>query len=231
MKPLHLISYLAPSIPADFFRLIAADLGATLEFNDTISGPLAGDPEPFSTGRADIGFVCSPTYRWLQPKVELLPLPVPADPRCNGRPVYFGHVIARADREVRTFEDLRGSVWAYNDRNSRSGWFAMLQRAGEGFFSGYIHAGSHLRSIEMVRSGAADAASIDSNVLLRQNVSGLRVVESWGPFGIQPAIVRADLDRESKTRAAEALLTLHERHALERFGFTGFVKPDPALYG
>ena len=227
---MHLISYLSPSIPAEFFRLIAKDLGATIEFNESISGPLAGDDEPFTNGRADIGFVCSPTYRWLQRKVELLPLPVPADPRSNGRPVYFGQVIVRADRAVRTLEDLHGSVWAYNDRNSRSGWFAMLERAGARFFSGYVHSGSHLRSIEMVRSGAADAASIDSNVLLRQNVSDLRIIETWGPFAIQPAIVRADLDAELKARAVTALLTLHERHALEPFGFTRFVAPDAALY-
>ena len=31
MKRLHIISYLAPSVPADFFRLIAGDLDATLE--------------------------------------------------------------------------------------------------------------------------------------------------------------------------------------------------------
>jgi phosphonate transport system substrate-binding protein len=167
---------------------------------------------------------------WLQRKVELLPLPVPADPRSNGRPVYFGQVIVRADRGMQTFEDLRGSVWAYNDRNSRSGWFAMMERAGAEFFSGYIHSGSHLRSIEMVRSGAADAASIDSNVLLRHAVSDLRIVDTWGPFAIQPVIVRADLDAESKSRAASALFTLHERHALEPFGFTRFVAPDPLLY-
>jgi hypothetical protein len=57
LKPLHLISYLSPSIPAEFFRLIANDLGATIEFNESISGPLAGDDEPFTAGRADIGFV------------------------------------------------------------------------------------------------------------------------------------------------------------------------------
>src|SRR5205814_7164711 len=108
VKRLHIISYLAPSIPAEFFRLIARDLDATLEFNETISGPLQGDDEPFTSGRADVGFVCAPTYRWLRPKVELLPLPVPGDPRADGRPIYFGDVIARPG--VRSLEELRGGV-------------------------------------------------------------------------------------------------------------------------
>ena len=230
MKPLHIISYLSPSIPADFFRVIASDLEATLEFNEAISGPLAGDDEPFSDGRADVGFVCSPTYRWLQRKVELLPLPVPIDPIANGRPLYYGQVIVRANSSIKTFEDLRGRTWAFNDRNSRSGWLWMLERAGAEFFSRHIHSGSHLRSIDLVRSGAADAASIDSNVLLRQDAGDLRVLESWGPFAIQPAIVRVGLESSAKNRVAHALLTLHQRQALEPFGFTRFVPPDESLY-
>ncbi|HUJ12177.1 MAG TPA: PhnD/SsuA/transferrin family substrate-binding protein [Thermoanaerobaculia bacterium] len=228
--PLRIISYLAPSIPSEFFRLVAEDLGASIEFNETISGPLEGDDEPFTSARSDVGFVCSPTYRWLQPRVELLPLPVPLDPRAQERPVYFGDVVVRKDSAFERFDQLRGRVWAYNDRNSRSGWFSMRERAGESFFGRCVHSGSHLRSIEMVRSGAADAASIDSNVLLRHATRDLRVIESWGPFGIQPAIVRADLERDVKTSIARRLLTLHERHALEPFGFRRFVEPEAGLY-
>lgn len=227
---MKLISYLAPSIPADFFRLIADDLGASIEFDESISGPLPGDDEPFTTGRVDVGFVCSPTYRWLRPKVTLLPLPVPVDARANGRPVYFADVVVRAEMNATSLDDLRGKTWAYNDRNSRSGWFSMLERCGEGFFSDLVASGSHLRSLEMVRDGVVDAAAIDSNVLLLDGAAGLRVIDTWGPFAIQPAIIRATVDAVEKTRIATALLTLHERHDLSRFGYQRFVEPDESLY-
>jgi ABC-type phosphate/phosphonate transport system substrate-binding protein len=228
VKRLHIISYLAPSVPEEFFRLIADDLDATLEFNDVISGPLPGDEEPFTTGRADVGFVCSPTYRWLRPKVELLPLPLPSDPRAEGRPVYFGDVIVRSG--IHSLEELRGGVWAYNDRNSRSGWFSMIERLGETFFSRMVHSGSHLRSIEMVRSGAADAAAIDSNVFRSQKPDDVIVLGSWGPFAIQPTIIPKSAEQSVKSRVANALLTLHERHALSTFGFERFVASDERLY-
>jgi phosphonate transport system substrate-binding protein len=178
----------------------------------------------------DIGFVCSPTYRWLRPNVELLPLPVPVDGRSNGRPVYFGDVVVRSHDRARRVDDLRGKIWAYNDRNSKSGWFEMLDQCGPDFFSQLVASGSHLESIDMVRSGEADAASIDSNVLRLHGTTGLRIIESWGPFAIQPAIIRSGVDAGEKRRIAAALLTIHERHDLSGFGFSRFVEPDEALY-
>lgn len=238
---LRLITYLSPSIPSAFYELIARELGAELLFEETISGPLPGDDEPFSRGEADLGFVCSPSFRFLNASgrmVDLLPLPVPADPRADGRPVYFADIVVRAGSPLRTFADLRGGRWAYNDRNSKSGWFSMVERIApetpEGFFGSIVSSGAHLQSLELVGSGAVDAAAIDSNVLAlhRHLHPELRVLEAWGPFAIQPAIVRASLPELEKQRIANALLTLHERHseALGRFGVTRFVPGDEAAY-
>ena len=63
---LRLITYLAPSIPEELFRRGAERLDASLELVTRISGPLEGDDDPFADGRADVGFVCAPTYRWMR---------------------------------------------------------------------------------------------------------------------------------------------------------------------
>jgi phosphonate transport system substrate-binding protein len=236
---IRLISYLAPSIPEEFFSLVARHIERTtgvpssIVFEKRISGPLAGDDDPFGDGRADVGFICAPSVRFLGGEVSVLPAPVPSDPRANGRPVYFADVVVHASSSLRTLDDLRGTTWAYNDPNSKSGWFSMLERVGSAaFFGRCVQSGSHLRSLDMVASGEADAAAIDSNVLRLHARGDLRVIESWGPFPIQPVVVRAALDDATKRRIAHALLTMHEEHAesLALFGFSRFVESDPDTY-
>lgn len=86
---LRLVSYLAPSLPEELFLRIArhveaiCHVGTSVRFERAISGPLEGDLDPFADGTADVGFVCAPSYRWLRPTVEQLPVPVPLDPRAD----------------------------------------------------------------------------------------------------------------------------------------------------
>jgi phosphonate transport system substrate-binding protein len=172
-----------------------------------------------------------------------MPVMVPTDPRAGGRPVYFADVVVPAHSPARQLTDLRGKRWAYNDRNSKSGWFAMAERVApfggpEAFFDRLIAAGSHLRSIALLTCGGADGATIDSNVLalqfLRHPELGqqLRVIESYGPFPIQPVVVRASADTSTKRDIASALLTIHERRGaqLAACGFGRFVTVDPSVY-
>jgi phosphonate transport system substrate-binding protein len=248
VERLSVISYLSPSIPAGLFRLIGEhirehyDIDTEVAFEERISGPLAGDDDPFASGRADIGFLCAPSYRYLRPNLELLPVPVPQDARAGGRPVYFSDVIVARHSMATKLNDLRGGRWAFNDRNSKSGWFSLIDRlapeAPETFFSEVIAAGSHLRAIGLVADGSADAAAIDSNALRLQLqqipslAASVRIMESWGPFPIQPSVIRASIDPALKRRIAGALLTIHETRGRElaAFGFSRFVETDPVAY-
>jgi len=238
---LRLISYLAPSIPHDFFELIRkmisvkTGMDVQLQFNEQISGPLEGDENPFADHSADIGFVCAPTFRWLKAQLELLPVPVPTDIRANGKAVYFADVVVRNGLPFFSFADLRGKRWAYNDRNSRSGWFSMLDRIAPHspteYFSEVVQSGSHLESLQWILKGQTDAAAIDSNALLYQvrrnkiEVSEFKIVETWGPFPIQPIVIRADLSFSLKESIHNCLLRAHETFGSEllSFGFTSFI--------
>jgi len=248
VQKIRIISYLSPSIPAGLYHLIgdrireSCGVDTSVMFDERISGPLMGDPDPFSAGTADVGFLCAPSFRYLMRNVDLLPVPVPLDPRSAGLPVYFSDVIVPADSSATSLADLRDTTWAYNDRNSKSGWFALLERiapvAPDAFFSALIAAGSHLKAIEYVSMGLAGAAAIDSNALRLQLeehpelASRLRVLESWGPFAIQPSVIRSSIDDGLKQRIASALLTLHNVRGreLSSFGFQRFVESDRAAY-
>jgi len=242
---LRFITYLSPGIPLAFFEAVVdharRDLGCrtSLRTETRVSGPERGTEDPFSRDEVDVGFMCSPSFLWLRelrpPPVELLGVaPVFRDERNEGRPVYFCDVIVRRDSPIRSFVELRGGSWAYNDRCSLSGYYGLLQKLADTgddgrFFDRMLDSGSHLNSIEMVARGEADAATIDSNVLairLRSDPKlrdRLRVIESWGPFPVQPVVVRSGLHPDLNEELRAALLAVDsDSHTLLGFGLQRF---------
>jgi ABC-type phosphate/phosphonate transport system substrate-binding protein len=246
---LRFITYLSPGIPRALFEAVTDHVRRTIGCERTplrvetrVSGPERGSRDPFSEAEVDVGFMCAPSFIWLRelrpPPVELLgAAPVFRDERNAGRPVYFCDVVVRRDGPIRSFAGLRGRSWAYNDACSLSGYYSLLGRLAEAgederFFGRMICSGSHLNSIEAVMGGEADAAAIDSNVLgmrLREApglLEGLRVIESWGPFPIQPVVVRSALQPELKDGLRASLLAIdadpRTRRALSEFGLESF---------
>ncbi|MGH2365057.1 MAG: phosphate/phosphite/phosphonate ABC transporter substrate-binding protein [Chloroflexota bacterium] len=245
---LRVLSYLAPSLPERLFLLLAEHLQrqlglpVTTRFDSATSGPPVGGPNPLRRGEADLAFMCAPSYLRLRselpPSVDLVPAaPLFDDPRNAGRPVYFTHVVVRQDNPARRFQDLRSGCWAYNDEVSLSGWYCLLLELaslGESrdFFASLVQSGSHLASLRLVAQGEASAAAVDSNtwLWLRQqrpeSLAGLRVLTSWGPYPVQPAVFRADLSSALKRAIAQALLCLPvseaQRQELAGVGLLGF---------
>ena len=260
---LRLLTYLSPGLPLALFGAVAdhfrrcTELGGrriALASEEMVSGPDRGSVErsedPFSRGEADVGFLCAPIYLRLRecehPPAQLLGVaPVFADERAHGKPVYFCDVIVRRDSSSRSFSELEGSAWAYNDPCSLSGHGGLKARLGSPeaigtFFGQTIRSGSHPASVRLVADGGADVASIDSNVLkiLLDRTSALReeirVLESWGPYPIQPVVVRTDLDPALKVALRESLLKAQDdpltRLEIEAFGLKRFVAVDEEDY-
>jgi ABC-type phosphate/phosphonate transport system substrate-binding protein len=256
VSTLRFVTYLAPSLPREYFagvaQAVARALGndASLRCVTSSSAPLPGEADPFSLGEADVGFVCAPGYFWLSkltvPPVELVPAaPVFGDSRTNGEPVYFADVVVRRQSAARTFDELAGSKWVSNDPGSLSGHFVVIEKLGEihadpMFFGSMSFSGSHLASIAEVRAGRADAAAVDSNVLALERKRDpsigreLRIPESWGPYPIQPIVVRAGLGAAAKRAIAATLLALHRdrsvRPPLEAAGVRRFAPTSDTHY-
>jgi ABC-type phosphate/phosphonate transport system substrate-binding protein len=81
-----------------------------------------------------------------------------------------------------------------------------------------VHTGGHRQSLEMLAAETIDAASIDSNTLLDLGAlpAGLRVLETWGPFPVQPVVVRASLVDKTREVITSTLLSLHHDSATAR---------------
>jgi len=180
--------------------------------------------EEFAEGQIDVAFICGLPYVRMASEcncpVELLVAPVLVGKRYQHRPIYFSDVIVRHESPYTCFDDLRGCLWAYNERASHSGCnlvcYSLLERGKPfDYFGETVKSGSHLRSLEMVLEGEADATAIDSHLsdVLRSRdeelAARLRVVDVLGPSSIPPVVVAKRLDDELKCKLRETLVTMH----------------------
>ena len=236
---LQATTWLAPGLPMQLFTVacdaIAVGLDAEVSLRSDVrsSGPPAGEPDPFATGDCDLGFLCLPSYQRLAaidpPSIRLVAAaPVPSDPRCEGRPVYFAELLVRTGRGHASLRDLAGAVVAGNDAESLSGSVALIEALGRLDPPIAVEqrlTGSHHASMAALAAGEVDAAVVDSNTRLAAGLpDGCEVAEAWGPYPVQPIVLAARLDRGIGDRVAAALLAVAPEQ-LDGTGFVGFAKP------
>ena len=179
-------------------------------------------------GSVNVAFICGLPYVRLcgEQRGMLRPLAAPIldDARCQDRPVYFSDVIVRRDSPFRSFDELRGHRWAYNEPGSYSGCLLVrhnLLQMGEteAFFGSVTFTGRHQESIQKVVNGEADASAIDSHVLgveqLRNPELGaaIRVIASLGPSAVPLVVATAGLSDAVQERIRDALCELGEDSA------------------
>ncbi len=218
---IHFATFLSPILYATYEH-IARYLGEKVGFPTTLR--VGQSFEEFAKGQIDVAFICGLPYVRMTSlnncPVELLAAPVLIGKRYQHRPIYFSDVIVRSESQHTCFDDLRGCVWAYNERASHSGCnlvcHSLLERGkSPEYFGETVKSGSHLRSIEMVLQGEVDAAAIDSHLMdvLRSKdqelAARLRVVDMLGPSSIPPVVVSKMMDNELKCKMQETLVTMH----------------------
>jgi phosphonate transport system substrate-binding protein len=235
-RPIRFATFLAPNM-FQVYQFIAASVGERLGLRTELFTGTTFDQ--FEAGQADVGFICGLPYvqlaRQSPPPIELLAAPVLQGERYQGRPIYFSDVIVHRDSPFRSFADLRGRSWSYNDPDSHSGYNVTryrLVQMGEtrGFFGKVVQAGWHQKSIEMVAAGEVDASAIDSQVLaieVRERpelASRLRVVDALGPSTIQPVVAARQLPESLKADLRAVLLAMEDDPAAREQLAHGFVE-------
>lgn len=203
----------------------------------------------FDGGEIQILWLCGLPYVYKADMAgsdtELLAVPVPRGERYQGAPVYFSDVIVRRDRLFQTFGDLRGASWVYNESRSHSGFNVMRAHLADlgaygNFFDQVIESGAHSASLQMILSGRADSAAIDSTVLewlitQRPEIADeIRVIETLGPSPIPPWVATKRLPAALRVELRALLLCLHleprGRAMLAHAGFERFVAAEDRDY-
>ncbi|MGH2691989.1 MAG: phosphate/phosphite/phosphonate ABC transporter substrate-binding protein [Actinomycetota bacterium] len=246
-ETLRFASCLAPNV-LPMYEAVAAFVGERLNVPTTIEE--CDDYDRWAAAEQDdVHFVCSLPYvevaKLGPPEVEVIAAPVLEGERYGGKPVYYSDVIVARDAPFRSFAELRGTRWAYNEPRSHSGYGITrytLVRMGEtnGFFGEVIEAGFHQDSIRMVADGEIDASAIDSQVLeveLRDHPEigeRIRVIESLGPSSIQPVTVAKRLPEGFRREIQKALIEIGDhpdgRRALHLGLVRRFVPADDETY-
>lgn len=222
-------------------------LGITTEFVDCI--PWQERERQLDAGLIHMCWICGLPYVWKadagNSTVEVCVAPVMAAPRYAGAPVYYSDIVVRRDSAYRSFADLRGASWAYNEPNSHSGYNVLrhhLATLGEtgGYFSRAVESGAHQRSLHMIVNASIDASVVDSTVLEAEMArtpelrDEIRVIGTLGPSPMPPWVMQKSLAPGLRAGLRDTLLAMHEDAAgariLGQWGISHFTAVDDAAY-
>lgn len=231
-QPLRFVNFLCPALEPAYAR-VAAFVGARLSRPTTLRN--SSSFNELTSGQVDVAFICGLAYLRVRRSASLrvIAAPVLQGERYAGRAVYFSDVVVRAESPYTSFDDLRGTTFAYNEEASHSGYNVVaysLRRCGEQlpFFGRLIRTGSHIQSLRAVAAGVADAAAIDSHVwdfLCRDEaalVSALRPIHRLGPSTSPPVVIHARNAADAE-RVRSALVSMHEDADGSRWLATGSI--------
>jgi ABC-type phosphate/phosphonate transport system substrate-binding protein len=225
MESLRVTSCMAEN--ADFIcrqitQYIAERLKIAAEFINDI--PWQERERLLDAEQIHVCWICGLPYVWKadQPvsRIELLAAPVMSGERYRNRPIYFSDVVVHRESDIKTFADLRGASWVYNESRSHSGFNLVryhLAMRGEtwGYFGRVRASGAHQKSLQMILHHKADASAIDSTVLEMECrrrpwlLSSIRVIETLGPSPIPPWVIQKNLPREIRRELRELLPQMH----------------------
>jgi phosphonate transport system substrate-binding protein len=236
MDRLTFATYLAPNV-LPVYEAVTEEVGRRLGLATNLV--VETTYESCERDVYEVCFVCSLPYisferRGIRPAIPIV-APVLIGDRYGARPIYFSDVIVHRDAPYRSFLDLRGATWSFNESLSWSGYGITryhLTQLGEtdGFFGRVVEAGFHEESIRLVAAGEVDGSAIDSQVLavaLRDDTGlrdGLRVIDALGPSTIQPIAVSKRVPEDLREAIREVLLGMNNDAAVRRRLAQGMVQ-------
>lgn len=175
-------------------------------------------------------------------------LSVVAVPIYQGEPLYRSYLIVNARSAARDFDDLRGTVHAFSDPDSNSGFLvtrhllALRSSTPTQFFSRFFFTYGHRNVVRAVSAGLAPSGSVDGYIwdvlaeLEPRLTGGTRVLWRSEKMGFPPvASHRAPVDIGVTHALGAALIEARHdatgRAVLSALRLDGFTAADMSLFG
>lgn len=192
--------------------------------------------------KLDFAWICDYPYLHLKQEVRLLAVPL-----YQGQPHYRSYLIVRkSDAGVGSMADLAGSVFAYADPYSNTGYLSpryeirQLGRDPATFFRKTFFTWSHRKVVEAVASGLARGGAVDSYIwdtlahVEPALAARTRVVWRSPEYGFPPFVSHRSVTAEDFQQMQRHLLNMTAsgagRRLLEHLYLDGFTTGSPALY-
>ena len=193
-------------------------------------------------GNLDFAWICDYPFLHMKDLVRLLAIPLN-----QGRPYYRSYLIVAAnDVKRQSMRDLKGTVFAYADPYSNTGYLApryQVSQLGEdpaSFFRKTFFTWSHRKAIEAVATGLAQGAAVDSYVWdtlarLRPDLTArTRIIDRSPEYGFPPFVAHRSVNEEDYRAMQAVLLTMQDdvsgKALLDRLNISGFVVGDKRMY-
>ena len=194
------------------------------------------------SGQLDAAWVCDDPYVQHEDQLELLAVPL-----YRNEPLYQTYVIVSEGSKAQTFDDIRGTIHAFSDPDSTSGFLvtryllALRHTTPAQFFRNFFFTYGHRNVVRAVASGLAESGSIDGYVwdVMRERepdlINKTRVVYKSEELGFPPIVgLKSATDRALAEGIAAAFIEMPThpigRKVLTILELDGFTKADPSLY-
>jgi phosphonate transport system substrate-binding protein len=194
------------------------------------------------TRQVDAAWICGYPYVAYRNELALVAVPV-----WRGKPLYQSYLICRSDLNATSLADLAGTVHAFSDPDSNSGYLvtcAALTEMGtspDRFFRQFFYTYGHRNVVRGVSAGLAASGSVDGYVydVLRETEPDLaawtKVIRKSELLGFPPIACPAavaNTDAISRLRAALVGISSdeHGRRVLAMLRLDGFSVEEPSLF-
>ena len=194
------------------------------------------------SGQLDAAWICDDPYVQHEDQLALLAVPL-----YRHEPLYQTYVIVSEGSKAQSFDDTRGTVHAFSDPDSTSGFLvtrsllALRHTTPAQFFRTFFFTYGHRNVVRAVATGLAESGSIDGYVwdVMRERepelINKTRVVYTSEKLGFPPIV---GLKSAQETTTAKAISAAFLQMPTDPLGqqilsileLDGFTKADPDLY-